>query len=118
MTELFLALALLLLLSGAPLFAILLAAAFTGFAWAEIPLTIVAVELTRLTDTPLLVSLPLFAFAGYVLAEGRSPRRAPGWGSLGHRALLCPFYRLYRGLRCNPGGAWGVALPRPPCRRL
>ena len=75
MTELFLALALLLLLSGAPLFAILLAAAFTGFAWAEIPLTIVAVELTRLTDTPLLVSLPLFAFAGYVLAEGRSADR-------------------------------------------
>lgn len=75
MTELFLALTVLLLLSGAPLFAILLAAAFTGFAWAEIPLTIVAVELTRLTDTPLLVSLPLFAFAGYVLAEGRSADR-------------------------------------------
>ncbi|MBL6717058.1 MAG: TRAP transporter large permease subunit [Pseudomonadales bacterium] len=75
MTELFLALTVLLLLSGAPLFAILLAAAFTGFAWAEIPLTIVAVELTRLTDTPLLVSLPLFAFAGYALAEGRSADR-------------------------------------------
>lgn len=75
MTELFLALTVLLLLSGAPLFAILLAAAFTGFAWAEIPLTIVAVELTRLTDTPLLVSLPLFAFSGYVLAEGRSADR-------------------------------------------
>ncbi len=75
MTELFFALTALLLLSGAPLFAILLAAAFTGFAWAEIPLTIVAVELTRLTDTPLLVSLPLFAFAGYVLAEGRSADR-------------------------------------------
>ena len=65
----------LLLLTGAPLFALLLAAAFLGFAWAEIPLTIVAVELTRLTDTPLLVSLPLFAFAGYVLAEGRSAER-------------------------------------------
>ena len=75
MTELFLALTVLLLLSGAPLFAILLTAAFTGFAWAEIPLTIVAVELTRLTDTPLLVSLPLFAFAGYALAEGRSADR-------------------------------------------
>ena len=75
MTELFLALTVLLLLSGAPLFAILLSAAFTGFAWAEIPLTIVAVELTRLTDTPLLVSLPLFAFAGYALAEGRSADR-------------------------------------------
>ena len=75
MIGLFLALTVLLLLSGAPLFAILLAAAFTGFAWAEIPLTIVAVELTRLTDTPLLVSLPLFAFAGYVLAEGRSADR-------------------------------------------
>ena len=34
-----------------------------------------AVELTRLTDTPLLVSLPLFAFAGYVLAEERSADR-------------------------------------------
>ena len=101
MTELFLALALLLLLSGAPLFAILLAAAFTGFAWAEIPLTIVAVELTRLTDTPLLVSLPLFAFAGYVLAEGQRADRLValtqaalgglrGGVAWGHRALLCP----------------------------
>jgi tripartite ATP-independent transporter DctM subunit len=66
---------LLLALLGAPLYAVILAAALTGFLLADIPLTIVAVELYRIADTPLLLSLPLFAYAGYVLAEGRSSER-------------------------------------------
>jgi tripartite ATP-independent transporter DctM subunit len=69
---------LLLALLGAPLYAVILAAALTGFLLADIPLTIVAVELYRIADTPLLLSLPLFAYAGYVLAEGRSSERLLG----------------------------------------
>jgi tripartite ATP-independent transporter DctM subunit len=65
----------LLALLGAPLFAVLLAAALVGFWLAEIPLVVVAVELYRIADTPLLLALPLFAFAGYLLAEGRSSER-------------------------------------------
>lgn len=65
----------LLALLGAPLFVVLLAAALVGFWLAEIPLVVVAVELYRIADTPLLLALPLFAYAGYLLAEGRSSER-------------------------------------------
>ena len=56
-------------LAGTPLFAVILAAAMTGFYFAEIPLTVITVEVYRLVDTPLLLALPLFTFAGYILAE-------------------------------------------------
>jgi tripartite ATP-independent transporter DctM subunit len=62
-------------LAGAPLFAILLGAAMIGFLSADIPLTVVAIEVYRIVDTPLLVTLPLFTFAGYVLAEARTSER-------------------------------------------
>lgn len=78
MTAAAVAAVLLLALLGAPLYAVILAAALTGFLLADIPLTIVAVELYRIADTPLLLSLPLFAYAGYVLAEGRSSERLLG----------------------------------------
>ncbi|MCP5180704.1 MAG: TRAP transporter large permease subunit [Pseudomonadales bacterium] len=60
---------------GAPLFAVLLAAAMTGFWAADIDLSIVAIEIYRITDTPLLVALPLFTFAGYVLAAANTSQR-------------------------------------------
>ena len=62
-------------LSGAPLFAVLLAAAMTGFWASDIELTVVAIELYRLVDTPLLVALPLFTFAGYVLSAAQTSQR-------------------------------------------
>lgn len=62
-------------LAGAPLFAVLLGAAMVGFLANDIPLTVVAIEVYRIVDTPLLVTLPLFTFAGYVLAEAGTSRR-------------------------------------------
>ena len=62
-------------LAGAPLFAVLLAAAMTGFWASDIDLQIVAIELYRLVDTPLLVALPLFTFAGYVLSAAKTSQR-------------------------------------------
>jgi tripartite ATP-independent transporter DctM subunit len=61
--------------AGAPLFAVLMGAAMVGFLAADIPLTVVAIEVYRIVDTPLLVTLPLFTFAGYVLAEARTSER-------------------------------------------
>ena len=55
-------------LLGAPLFIVILAAAMLGFYLAEIPLTVVAIEIYRIVDTPLLLALPLFTLSGYVLA--------------------------------------------------
>ncbi|HEX4974766.1 MAG TPA: hypothetical protein VFV48_02675, partial [Pseudomonadales bacterium] len=51
-------------LLGAPLFAVILAATMIGFHTQEVPLTAIAIELYRITDTPLLVALPLFTFSG------------------------------------------------------
>jgi tripartite ATP-independent transporter DctM subunit len=49
--------------------------AMLGFYAADIPLTVVAIEVYRIVDTPLLVALPLFTYAGYVLAEAKTSVR-------------------------------------------
>ena len=60
---------------GAPLFSVLLAASMLGFYSADIELAIVAIELYRIVDTPLLVALPLFTFSGYLLSESNTSTR-------------------------------------------
>ena len=62
-------------IAGAPLFAILMGAAMLGFFSAEIDLSIIAIELYRIVDTPLLVALPLFTFSGYILSEAKTSTR-------------------------------------------
>lgn len=62
-------------LLGAPLFAVVLGGAMLGFYSNEIDLAVVAIELYRLTDTPLLVALPLFTFSGYLLSESNTSKR-------------------------------------------
>ena len=61
--------------AGAPLFAVLMGAAMLGFYSADIDLAIIAIELYRIVDTPLLVALPLFTFSGYVLSEAKTSTR-------------------------------------------
>lgn len=103
-------LALLLLLAaalGAPLFAVIAGAAMLGFFATETPLTVMAVELYRLVDTPILLALPLFTFAGYVLGESRTSQRLVGltqsligWmpGGLAIVAFLtCAFFTAFTG---------------------
>lgn len=94
-------------LLGAPLFAVILAATMIGFHTQEVPLTAIAIELYRITDTPLLVALPLFTFSGYVLAEGNTSSRIVrltsaffGWmpSGLALVALLtCAFFTAFTG---------------------
>ena len=62
-------------LLGAPLFAVVLAGAMLGFLPADVDLAVVAIELYRITDTPLLAALPFFTFAGYLMAEADTSRR-------------------------------------------
>jgi C4-dicarboxylate transporter DctM subunit len=66
---------LLIALLGAPLFVVIAASAMSGFASSGMDLSLVVVEINRLIDTPVLVSIPLFTFAGYLLGEGRTPQR-------------------------------------------
>ena len=64
-----------LMLLGAPLFAVILAATMVGFYSAEVDLSIISAELYRIAETPLLLTLPLFTFAGYVLSESNTSER-------------------------------------------
>ena len=75
MTALGIALLLAAGLAGAPLVAVLMGAAMLGFLAAGIDLAAVPIEVYRIVDTPLLVALPLFTYAGYVLAEANTSQR-------------------------------------------
>ena len=74
-TWLIIAVLLLLALAGAPLFAIIAAIGFVAFSAAGIDPAALIAELYRLVDFPALIAIPLFTFAGYVLAESQAPRR-------------------------------------------
>jgi C4-dicarboxylate transporter DctM subunit len=66
----------LLALLGAPLFTIIGAISMLSFAGEGISTSAVIVELYRIGSNPTLVAIPLFTFAGYVLAESGAPTRA------------------------------------------
>jgi C4-dicarboxylate transporter, DctM subunit len=65
----------LLALLGAPLFTIIGAISMLAFAGEGISTSAVIVELYRIGSNPTLVAIPLFTFAGYVLAESGAPTR-------------------------------------------
>ena len=84
-------------LIGTPLFIVIGALALLGFHSVDIDPSVVIIEMTRLGDTPLLISLPLFIFAGTMLSESGAPERILkisrlllGWlpGGLAVNALL------------------------------
>ena len=92
---------------GARLFALIAALALAGFHAAGYDLTIVAVEFYRLAEMPGLIAIPLFTLAGYLLAEGGTPRRLVrlsnallGWlpGGLAIVALFtCALFTAFTG---------------------
>lgn len=92
---------------GAPLFVVILGAAMLGFSAAEIPLSVITIEIYRLVDTPLLLALPMFTFSGYLLAESNLSSRLVrltkvflGWlpGGLSVVAFVtCAFFTAFTG---------------------
>ncbi|MBK9656757.1 MAG: TRAP transporter large permease subunit [Rhodanobacteraceae bacterium] len=66
---------LLLAFLGAPFFALIAAIALLGFNAQGYDLAIVAVEINRLGEMPVLVAIPLFTLAGYLLSESEAPKR-------------------------------------------
>ena len=65
---------LLLALLGAPLFSVIAASALVAFGGQDLEM-VVALEFYELAETPVLVAIPLFTFAGFVLSEGQAPKR-------------------------------------------
>lgn len=98
---------LILALLGAPLFVIIAAIALLSFHAAGIDIMAVIIELYRLSASPTLIAIPLFTFAGYMLAESNAPQRLVGvaralfgWmpGGLAVVALFsCAFFTAFTG---------------------
>jgi tripartite ATP-independent transporter DctM subunit len=64
-----------LVILGVPLFAIIATSALIGFYGEDIDLSVIAIEIYRIVDTPVLLAIPLFTFAGYVLGESNASKR-------------------------------------------
>ena len=69
------AILLLLALAGAPLFAVIAASAMWGFFQTDVDLQVMAVEIYRVAEMPVLIAIPLFTFAGYLMGESKAPQR-------------------------------------------
>ena len=62
-------------LIGTPVFVVISGLTLYLFFMAGIDLSAVIIEIYRLATTPVLVAIPLFTFAGYLLSESGAPRR-------------------------------------------
>ncbi len=75
MTALAVTLALLAALAGLPLFIVLGSLTVFGFVALDAEPSLLFIEMARLATQETLVAVPIFTFAGYVLAESRAPDR-------------------------------------------
>jgi len=66
---------LLLALLGAPLFAVIAASAMWGYHQEGVDLQAIAIEFYGIAEMPILLAIPLFTFAGYLLSESKAPQR-------------------------------------------
>jgi len=67
--------AVLALLIGTPVFVVICGLTLYLFYISGIDLSAIIIEVHRLATTPVLVAIPLFTFAGYLLSESSAPRR-------------------------------------------
>jgi C4-dicarboxylate transporter DctM subunit len=65
----------LLMLLGVPLFVVISGLAICLLYLNQIDSSAVIIEMYRMATTPILVAIPLFTFAGYLLSESGAPRR-------------------------------------------
>ena len=92
---------------GAPLFAVIASGAIIGYLQAGVPLGSIAIEILGVATLPTLIAIPLFCFAGYVLAESPAPKllvrlseALMGWmpGGLAVFALaVCALFTAFTG---------------------
>ena len=67
--------AILFMLIGVPVFVVICGLSLYLFFAAGIDLSAIIIEMHRMATTPVLVAIPLFTFAGYLLSESGAPKR-------------------------------------------
>ena len=110
---------LLLALLGAPLFAVIAASAMFGFSKEGIDLQAIAIEFYGIAEMPILLAIPLFTFAGYLLSESGAPRRLVrltgallGWMPAGLAIVslaACAFFTAFTGASGRKAGKFELA---------
>ena len=98
---------LLLTLLGTPLFIIMAATAMIAFFMTDIELSAMAIEIYKLSGQSSIATIPLFTFAGQLLAQSRSPQRLTrlaeaslGWmpgGTAIAALIICAFFTAFTG---------------------
>lgn len=103
-------------LFGAPIFIVMSAFALTAFYLSGIELSAVSVEIFRLASAPTILTIPLFTFAGYVMAESKAPVRLLrlsqsllGWLP-GGTAIVCLFVCAFFTAFTGASGVTIIAL--------
>lgn len=66
---------LLLAILRTPLFVVIALSAMIGFYSQEVDLSVISIEIYRLAEMPVMIAIPLFTFAGYLLGEGHASTR-------------------------------------------
>jgi C4-dicarboxylate transporter DctM subunit len=64
-----------LLLIGVPIFVVIAGLTLYLFFSSQIDISAIIIEMHRMATTPVLVAIPLFTFAGYLLSESGAPKR-------------------------------------------
>jgi tripartite ATP-independent transporter DctM subunit len=64
-----------LLLIGVPIFVVIAGLTLYLFFSSQIDISAIIIEMHRMATTPVLVAIPLFTFAGYLLSESGAPQR-------------------------------------------
>ena len=78
MTLLLILIVILLMFLGAPLFTVFSGLTLMLLFFGHIDSSAMIIEMHRIATTPILVAIPLFTFAGYLLSESKAPRRMVG----------------------------------------
>jgi C4-dicarboxylate transporter DctM subunit len=107
MSAFFYAVIFLMAILGAPIFSVMASLALTAFYFSGVELSAVSVEIYRMASAPTILTIPLFTFAGYVLAESKAPVRLLrlsgallGWmpGGVAIVTLfICAFFTAFTG---------------------
>ena len=111
-------------LFGGALFVLLGGASIIGYATAGEPISTILIDFNRLTRNSTILIIPLFTFAGYIIAEGKAPQRLvrvrarERWLATGRYCCGCAlylriFYHFHRGIRHNDYRPRWIALSNP-----